>query len=213
MAATWRPLLNEHALSRQTAKQVFSQFHHTVQEEKNLFSQWLQKTLIGTVEHTKNGYDRIRLVRENHGRLSVPAFSIAVSDIKTKEESQEVAHSLLSAIESILHANGMVLSRRKIMVLGAAGNIGKPLCRMIQNGRLHEQNQSLTCVDLQFKKSDVRCYASLDDIPASEFLEKDLFIGVIGSSILTETISGKIDSPWGKTIFVFCLRLNQDRRV
>ncbi|MBA4369799.1 MAG: hypothetical protein C0403_19400 [Desulfobacterium sp.] len=179
------PFLNESGLSEKKTDELFDQFGFPSTDKNTTpFQQWLNDVLIGTVEHTKNGYDRLYAVKQEHANLLFPSFSIAISKLKTDEESQEVAHSILSAIESILHENGLVLSRRNIIILGAEGNIGKPLCRLLKEGRLHQQNQTLTQVDLQYNLSGERKYCTLEKVPDDELYQKDLFIGVIGKSVL-----------------------------
>lgn len=178
------PLLNEFCNSSKTTDDIFNQFHIPHTQKSMLFKNWLKSVLIGTVEHTKNGYDRLYDVIQKQSNLFFPSYSIATSNLKMNEESQEVAQSILRAIESILNENGMVLSRRNIIVLGAEGNIGKPLCQLINIGRLNKKDQTLTQVDLQYDNSSDQKYHSLDNIPEYELYNKDLFIGVIGKSIL-----------------------------
>ena len=179
------PLLNELAISEENTTTVLKKFHVPFSRKHEMpFHQWLKNILIGTVEHTKNGYDRLNAVITKKNHLLFPAYSIAISNLKIEEESQEVAHSILSAIESILHENGQVLSRRNIIVLGAEGNIGKSLCRLLKEGRLHKENQTLTQVDIQYKEFSAGCYSSVENVPDHELLCKDLFIGVVGKSIL-----------------------------
>lgn len=183
------PIVNAVGISKENTDAVLERFHvfpgHKIEVP---FYQWLKNILIGTIEHTKNGYDRLEALTAHQSRLLFPAYSIATSNLKTLEESQEVAHSILSAVESILHENGLVLSRRNIIVLGAEGNIGKSLCRLLQKGRLHENNQTLTRVDVKFEASGEKGkYGSIGKIPDDELLRKDLFIGVIGKSILEKT--------------------------
>jgi len=85
----------------------------------------LDRWLIGSVEHTKNGQDRLLDVFERNGALARPSFSIAVSCFKVTEEAREVATSILSALESVLHAQGRVLSRRRALVVGSEGAVGR----------------------------------------------------------------------------------------
>jgi hypothetical protein len=179
------PILNRCALDGLGARAVFEKYLVDTDLEDEPFSEVLSHILIGTVEHTKNGYDRMCEVRRANAGLFFPAYSIAVSDNKAKEESQEVAHSILSAIESILHQSGLVLSRRKVIVLGAAGNIGSFLCKHLVNGRLHETNTDLLQVDSKFHTNGgLHQYADLEHIPEKDLYSRDLFIGVIGKSIL-----------------------------
>ena len=96
-----------------------------------------------------------------------------------------MAHSILSAVESILHGQGMVLSQRKIAVLGSAGNIGKFLCEYLLSGRLHDANKAIVRVDLKNSVSTAKKeYNYLSEIPEDDFLSLEMFLGVIGESIL-----------------------------
>ncbi|MCB1322682.1 MAG: hypothetical protein KDK34_20650, partial [Leptospiraceae bacterium] len=49
--------------------------------------EWLQGLLPATVEHTRNGYNRLEAVQEKFKKLAFPAASIAVSNIKREGES------------------------------------------------------------------------------------------------------------------------------
>jgi hypothetical protein len=179
------PLLNDFACQGMTIMEVFRYFHIEHAPADGLFSEWLSLVMIGSVEHTKNGYDRMQRMAERHATLFLPAYSIAVSKDKTIEESQEVAHSILSAVESVLHGQGLVLSQRKVMVLGAAGNIGRCLSSFLLNGRLHADNRQVVQVDICYTPSRVKdCYPTVDAIPDDHLLSRDLFIGVVGESIL-----------------------------
>lgn len=178
------PFLNDYALKERTTEEVFKIYHVDNTSEKNSFSNWLKKVMVGSVEHTKNGYDRLNLIKDKYSRLFLPAYSIAVSTIKTTEEAKEVAHSILSAIESILHEHGMVLSQRKVMVLGADGTIGRYLCRYFIGGRLHETNKDLLQVDINYDNTLEYRYATINDIPDELLCTRDLFIGLIGDSVL-----------------------------
>lgn len=178
------PFLNDFASQGLTTKEVFDHFSVNHAPREALFSDWLTKVMIGSVEHTKNGYDRLRSLATKNS-LFLPAYSIAVSKNKTIEESQEVAHSILSAIESVLHGQGMILSQRKIMILGADGNIGKYLSKFLLEGRLHEKNKEVVQADIQYVQGQGGyCYPRVDEIPEEVFLSRDLFIGVVGDSVL-----------------------------
>jgi S-adenosylhomocysteine hydrolase len=186
------PLLNDFACQGLTAVEVFQHFH-VEQKTEGLFSEWLLRVMIGSVEHTKNGYDRLQHLAEKHTRLLLPAYSIAVSRDKTVEESQEVAQSILSAVESVLHGQGMVLSQRKVMVLGADGNIGRYLCRFLLDGRLHANNKKIIQVDISYATDHTAYrYPSIDAVPEDHLLSRDLFIGVIGESVLKRSHLEKI---------------------
>jgi hypothetical protein len=187
------PIWNESGLTSKKVGEVFSDF--LLEKDENsemLFVDWLSKIFVGSVEHTRNGYDRMLSIQNKYGRLAWPAYSIALSKNKTIEESKEVAHSIMSAIESILHGQGMVLSRRKMIVLGAKGNIGGFLCKYIEGGRLHESNPNVFKVDLKYEGEFGQGYVTLQEMEEDKFLELELFIGVIGQSILTEDLIEKL---------------------
>ncbi|GAG33404.1 unnamed protein product, partial [marine sediment metagenome] len=81
--------------------------------------QWLSQFFPGSIEHTRNGYDYLSDVVRDYGRLAFPACSIAVSQLKRGREAEEVATSILHAVESILHGQGRILSVRRALVLGS----------------------------------------------------------------------------------------------
>lgn len=181
------PLWNQYIAQERSLEEVFQEFQIQVPngKEKTLFRDWISLTLIGSVEHTRNGYDRLLKVK-NEYKLSFPTYSIALSNDKVVEESKEVAHSILSAIESVLHGQGLVLSRRKIAILGSDGNIGKFLCKYLENGRIKEENSNLLKIDIKYDNDKPDCFKTLEDVPKERLLETEMYIGVIGESILTE---------------------------
>ncbi|EMJ95079.1 hypothetical protein [Leptospira alstonii] len=179
------PFFNEFALSGKDVEFLCKQYSVKRETPKMKASEFLARTLVGTVEHTRNGYDRLKGVQDKNQKLFLPAFSIAISDQKVKEESKEVAYSILNAIETILNGQGMILSSRKILILGAKGNIGSFLCKYLES-RLHETNQDLVQVDLKVSKAEKLLYGTIDEIPKEEFLSRDLILGVIGNSILKQ---------------------------
>ncbi|MCB1177958.1 MAG: hypothetical protein KDK36_10300, partial [Leptospiraceae bacterium] len=183
------PIWNEAAILNKKTGEVFDEFLVEKDENSEMnFGEWLKKSLIGTLEHTRNGYDRLKKVQDKYGKLFWPAYSIALSNNKVVEESKEVAHSIMSAIESILHGQGMILSKRKMIVLGAKGNIGGFLCKYIEGGRLHETNPEVIKVDLKYSNESDKGYVYLNEIEEEKFLELELFIGVVGESILKEDL-------------------------
>ncbi|MEZ4767718.1 MAG: hypothetical protein R2844_04760 [Caldilineales bacterium] len=118
------PALNDHALHGQTVSELFAQFGMPSTDSRAL-CEVLDGRLLGTVEHTRSGYDRLASVEAAHGRLAFPALSIARSRLKTQTEAQDVADTVLNAIENALHAAGQTLSRRNCLVIGSRGNIGQ----------------------------------------------------------------------------------------
>ncbi|EMM78999.1 hypothetical protein [Leptospira santarosai] len=179
------PFFNEFAFSGKDVEFLCKEYSVIREAPKMQVSDFLTRTLVGTVEHTRNGYDRLKDVRDKNRKLFLPAFSIAISDQKVREESKEVAYSILNAVEAILNGQGMILSSRKILILGARGNIGSYLCRYLES-RLHETNRDLVQVDIKFSKPEGLNYRTIDEIARDEFLSRDLILGVIGCSILKQ---------------------------
>jgi len=145
----------------------------------------LDRWMIGTVEHTRNGLDRLASVLRERGALARPAFSIAISEFKVTEEAREVATSILSAIESVLHAQGKVLSRRRVAVIGSSGTIGKHLVEQI--GTRCAMPESRPCLQVDLKRPDFpskeveRSFAfRFEDLPPERISDVDLVIGVTG---------------------------------
>lgn len=141
--------------------------------------------LVATVEHTRNGYDKLVDVAQRHGRLAVPSYSIAVSRLKRAVESREVAASILNAVESVLNAEGRILARRRALVLGCVGAIGSELVRHL-GGRLDLPDEQLSGVDLRVGEVAARCAAvrTFADVPAERWLQTNLVLGVTGASVL-----------------------------
>jgi hypothetical protein len=145
----------------------------------------LDRYLTGTVEHTKNGYDRLAEIISREGCLSRPAFSIAVSRIKVNDEAQEVAASILSALEWLFHAQGKSLSRRKSAVIGAEGAIGRHIMAQLAGRHGTRETQPLLAVDIRTHAEQngepSRAFATrFRDLPREWAMNVDLVIGVTG---------------------------------
>ncbi len=196
------PLLNRMALEGRTLGEALDFFAihpepgsvlHS--ESSEALGDWLSRILPGTVEHTRNGYDRLLEVQKDFGSLRWPAFSIAVSDLKRDMESREVSVSILHAVESILHGMGRVLSNRRILVLGCYGAIGKYL---MDHLRFRTAPDRVSGVDIVFgEKSsgtlpDYLHASSVYDIPEKVLFSTDIFLGVVGKSIIKSDIIEKI---------------------
>ena len=150
------------------------------------FSEWLLQMMPGSVEHTRNGYDRLMRTATDAGTLQFPSVTIAVSNIKRTEEAAEVAVTVLHAIESILHGMGLVLSRRRIVVLGSRGAIGEHLMQT-----LHGRGHTVWGVDLIADSENQNPWAGREvtrpDLLDEELIrDTDLLLGVIGRSVLDE---------------------------
>ncbi len=134
---------------------------------------------IGSVEHTRNGYERLVTIGRDHGRYAFPSFSIAVSNHKIEVESEEVAASVVHAVETVLESGGKILNRRKPAVLGSRGAIGSRIHRILE-ARLG----SVLGVDLVVADENEREARTWRALPLSARREVDLVIGVTGDSVL-----------------------------
>jgi hypothetical protein len=141
--------------------------------------------LVATVEHTRNGFDRLVEVERQRGRLAVPGYSIAISRLKREVESREVAASVLCAAESVLNADGRVLARRHALVVGCLGAIGGALVRSL-GARLDEPAAQLAGLDLEVGNRAAACTAArtLGELGRERWLATDLVLGVAGCSVL-----------------------------
>jgi hypothetical protein len=143
----------------------------------------LQDRLLGSVEHTRNGHDRLAEVKAQ-GKLSFPSLSIAISDIKREDEASEVSTSILQAIESILHGSGRILSQRNALILGSRGAIGRRLVRELCQ-RSKRGSAQVSGLDLVADGSaEVHEAKSFDKLERQRWLDCDLLIGVTGTSVL-----------------------------
>lgn len=191
------PFINRLCLENKTVLEALTYYRFPASEIQ-LFStnidlsqplkDWLKKIFIGSIEHTRNGYDALVDVNKTFNQLAFPACSIAVSDIKRFKEGKEVAVSIIHAVESILHILGFVLSSRNVLVLGSCGTIGVPLVYDLRQ-RLsgHVLGVDVQIGDKKFIVRDQEMIFeahSIDDIPKETLYGCDLFIGVIGRSIL-----------------------------
>jgi len=142
----------------------------------------LEERLLGSVEHTRSGFDRLEALQRKLGGLVRPAYSIAISRIKVEEEAQEVATCILSAVESIYHALGLVLSRRRPLVIGSRGAIGSRVLQALEAGRLQESGA--LGLDLKVDQPGKTQARRWKDLPPSRRRAVDLVIGVTGASVL-----------------------------
>lgn len=182
------PLINRFCLEKKTAGEVFDYFHLSCPAgEENLFlSDWLAQTFLGSVEHTRNGYDYNNEVFKEFGRLMFPAVSIALSNLKRGPEAKECAFSILNATENILNRLGMLFSRRTIILLGSAGAIGSYLKQELRQ-RVAENH--LFGVDIAVAENNSQPMTevkTLDELGQYVIINADMFIGVVGDSILRQ---------------------------
>lgn len=181
------PVLHDGLLRDLSVKQFASELGHEADDDRSLQGA-VGNRLLGTVEHTRNGFDRVVSVQERHGRLPLPAYSIAISRLKREVESREVAASVLHAIEAVLNADGRVLARRSCLVLGSRGAIGREVCRSLQP-RIDNSEHNLAGIDCVVTEpvdtNGLYEAATLAELPGGRWLDVDLVIGVIGHSVLT----------------------------
>lgn len=182
------PLINRFCLEMKTAGEVFDYFHLSCpgSDEKLSFSSWLGQIFLGSVEHTRNGYDYNNEVLREFGRLRFPAVSIALSGLKRGPEAKECAISILNATENILHRLGMLFSRRTIILLGSSGAIGDFLKQELLH-RIPENH--LFGVDIAVPENspgEITEVKTLDALGKDVIIQADVFIGVVGHSILQQ---------------------------
>lgn len=188
------PHLQRCSIEKQTLQTTLESFNldHKIlgKATKQSLQNWLSQSMPGTIEHTRNGYDRIRQVLDESGSLAFPTMSIAISKIKRDGESIEVSASLLHAIESILHGAGLVLGERNAIVLGSRGAIG----RNVMKDLVARTRALVLGVDIMVTNDDAtslpgsREVSDVSRLPRDEWLLCDLILGVVGTSILDQDI-------------------------
>jgi hypothetical protein len=181
------PMVNRACLEGRTVREFLAESDPSCRDDRAL-RKVLDPHFIGSVEHTRNGHDRLRAVETKRQGLAFPAFSIAVSRLKREVEAREVAISLLNAVDNALHASGLVLSRRRCLVLGSRGAIGRHAMAFLHE-RLMDGDDQLAGVDLAVDGAPVvghvveaQRYAAL---PRELRMRMDLVLGVTGVSVLT----------------------------
>jgi hypothetical protein len=183
------PIVNRLCLENRTVKEAagffgFPESELPKEDLSKAFESWIRTTLIGSVEHTRNGYDALLKIAGDFGRLAFPALSIAISDFKVNRESGDVVHSCLNAVENIMSGTGFALSERTALVLGAQGALGRKAMRILADrlgtGRLYG-------VDIVRPASTPQWgYApDLASLPDEALQNIDLIFGVIGVPICT----------------------------
>ena len=111
-----------------------------------------------------------------------PAYSIALSRLKIEDEAHEVASGVLAAIEAVLHASGQVLSRRRPLVIGSRGAIGRQLVAALRGGRVPDG--AFLSLDLAAPRAAVGEARRWSELPVRQRRAVDLLIGVTGVSVM-----------------------------
>jgi len=151
------PLLNDAALTDGFTVNDYRAKHFVPADEATdvslggataLMAAVVQEHMVGSTEHTRNGYDKVQNVKLKHGKLAKPCLTIAISYAKTQIESFSVASTCLNSIESTLHGRGSILRLRKVCVLGSRGNIGGRALKMLVD-RLGDGVESVSGVDIK----------------------------------------------------------------
>lgn len=183
------PILHRLCLESRTVAEVAAGFgfpEGQVPEDARTrrLREWLEPAFLGSVEHTRNGYEALKAVAGDGGTLAFPSLSIAISDFKVNGESRDVAYSCLHAVESILNGMGYALADRVALVLGAQGAIGRKTMGILE-ARLGANH--LCGVDVVAPAASPGwTYArNLDALPEAALAEVDLVFGVVGRSICT----------------------------
>ena len=187
------PLINRFCLENKSVGEVFQYFRLLrsgilPEEMKMPLAEWMDGVFAGSVEHTRNGFDYNYEVMEEFGRLQFPVCSIAVSELKRGPEARECSTSIINAIESILHRLGLMLSQRRVLVLGSSGAIAS--CTMTDlSHRIGPENVCGVDIVASGKhKNGCIEVKTLDELPRENLLDTDLVIGVIGKSIIKQDL-------------------------
>lgn len=185
------PLINQFCLEGKTLGDALNYFHVDpaglgLPKEvlPVMLRDWLSPLLVGFVEHTRNGYDANYDVEKRFGRMQFPVCSIAISDLKRGPEAHECAISILNAIENVMHRVGLLLSRRRALVLGSRGAIGSYMLSELAH-RLGPEK--VVGIDIAVTPGETGApleVGTLEDIDDSLLYDINLFIGIIGKSII-----------------------------
>ena len=182
------PLINRFSLEKKTVREVFDHFHisytATAVNGDLLFSKWMEDLFLGSVEHTRNGYDYSLEVMQEYGKLKFPVASIAISRLKRGPEAKECAVSILNATENILHRLGALLSKRNVLIIGSSGAIGGFLKEALSN-RLDSGHLFGVDIAVSAKRGRPITEArTLEELGQGTLSHIDMVIGVAGKSVL-----------------------------
>ncbi len=185
------PLINQFCLEGKTLGDTFDYFHCDpvglgLPKEllEVMLRDWLVPLLVGVVEHTRNGYDANRDVEKCFGRMQFPVCSIAISDLKRGPEAHECAISILNAIENVMHRVGLLLSRRRALVLGSRGAIGGYMLAELVHRLGTEKVVGIDIAVTPGKTGAPLEVRTLEDLDDSLLCDFNIFIGIIGKSIM-----------------------------
>lgn len=213
------PLLNDSALGKQSVASFRKE--NSVAEDGPTDSKLasykdmgeiISKHMVGTVEHTRNGYDKVQKVYLEHGKkLARPCFTIALSYVKTQFEAVSVAATCINSLTNALFSRGRTIRARNVCVIGSRGNIGGRCIKALSH-RLDQGTKQLSGVDLKvgFNSSDPRPAwepspydaaednllesRKFSDLPVEVRKKVDVIFGITGGR------QKKDDSSWDETL-------------
>eukprot|EP01083_Nonionella_stella_P081031 222985_1 len=142
------PILNDEAFNKLSVANYCKKHNIPLPSVNNdlTMDAFLDKYMVGSIEHTRNGYDRLKEVEVKHrGALYKPNFSIACSYVKTQIESESVSASVLNAATNVLYALGRVMLLRNIVVFGCRGNIGRYIMEQLETRVKDPKTQIIGC--------------------------------------------------------------------
>ena len=199
------PLLNRLCLENRTLEEALRYFRVKVSaleywdtpvakalEIKLPLSEWLANILVGSAEHTRNGFDNNLEVMKEFGRLQFPVCSIAVSNLKRGEEAKECSTSIINAVENIFHRLGLAFSKRRVLILGSRGAIGGNMLADLSH-RIGKEN--IYGVDIAASGQDNQgCIEvrTAEEIDEKILYDTDVVLGVVGKSIIKKDLLEKI---------------------
>ncbi len=178
------PLINEYCLSGKTLGEVLKECNYPElpgkDEQSKGFEEWLSSVFYGSIEHTRNGFDKVEEVENRHGRLAFPVFSIAISETKNRE-ARVCAESIINAVETVLHSFGKGFYKRNAIIIGSRGNIGSALFNGLS---VKTYEGSVTGIDIKVENPGDNQFRCIEEVSENKVLNTDVIIGVTGRSVL-----------------------------
>ena len=182
------PLLNRAGVEGATVEALLHPYDPSVSDTR-LVRDALAGVFIGSIEHTRSGYERMAEVERRCGALLAPAISIAMSEYKVQTEAKDVVATVVNAVENILHAMGRTLSRRQCLVVGSRGVVGERLVASLLP-RLSHGPRQICGVDPKVAGEMDGAHGILEavnfaSLPRRLRARVDLVLGVVGRSAFT----------------------------
>ena len=140
-------------------------------------TQYLKKC-IGSVEQTANGLWKYQAL-EKSGRLTIPVFTVADSDLKDLAEAPEVGLAIAKSIETELDKLSDSLNYKNVFVIGF-GSIGREVALALQT-----RNADVMIYDLdsiKMMEATIRGLTVVDKVTGLE--QADIIVGCTGKKCL-----------------------------